>query len=207
LTGLGRSGPVRVGEADTSKLRRQGLWLEGISIAWTVLVAALAVAAGITASSIALIGLGLESAIEILAAITVMWQLIGGAARASRATRLIAITFLAGGAYLVADSIRELAGHDHSGKPDTELAVAAAALLTMPLLALWKRRTGRALSSQPLIADADETRLAAAAAAAALAGVGLDAWLGWWWTVPLAGLVIGGLAFTEVAHLWQHRHD
>ena len=127
MTGLGRSGPVRVGEADTSKLRRQGLWLEGISIAWTVLVAALAVAAGITASSIALIGLGLESAIEILAAMTVMWQLIGGAARASRATRLIAITFLAGGAYLVADSIRELAGHDHSGKPDTELAVAAAA--------------------------------------------------------------------------------
>ena len=113
---------------------------------------------------------------------------------------------MAGGLYLTAESIKEIVGNDHSGKPAAGLAVAAAALLTMPVLAVWKHRTGQALNSRALIADADETALAAAAAATALAGVGLDTWLDWWWAVPAAGLVIAVLAFAEVGHIWRHRH-
>ena len=82
--------------------------------------------------------------------------------------------------------------------------MAGAALLIMPLLALEKRRTGRALDSRTLLADADETTLAAAAGGAALAGVGLDTWLGWWWAVPAAALVIAALAFGESIHIWRH---
>jgi divalent metal cation (Fe/Co/Zn/Cd) transporter len=173
---------------------------------WTVAVAAVAIAAGIAASSIALIGLGLESVIELLAAAIVIWHLGADAAREGRAMRLIGATFLAGAAYLSVESIRELAIHDHSGHSAVGLAVAAAALLTMPLLAFEKRRTGRALGSRTLLADAEETTLAAAAAAAALAGVGLDTRLGWWWTVPAAGLVIAALAVREGIHIWRHSH-
>ena len=172
---------------------------------WTVAVAAVAITAGVAASSIALIGLGVESVIELLAAAIVVWQLGGGRARERGAMRLIGATFLASAAYLAVESIRELAGSDHSGHSTVGFVVAAAALLIMPLLALEKRRTGRALDSPPLLADANETILAAAAAAAALAGVGLDNWLGWWWTVPAAGLVIAALASWECLHIWRHR--
>jgi divalent metal cation (Fe/Co/Zn/Cd) transporter len=178
-----------------------------MSMTWTVAVAAVAFTAGVAASSIALIGLGLESVIELLAAAIVIWQLGGGTARERRAMRLIGATFLASAAYLAVESIRELAGGDHSGHSTVGVVVAAAALLIMPLLALEKRRAGRALDSPPLLADANETTLAAAAAAAALAGVGLDNWLGWWWTVPAAGLVIAALAGWECLHIWRHSHS
>jgi divalent metal cation (Fe/Co/Zn/Cd) transporter len=191
-------------DAELTRLRRRGLLLESMSMAWTVAVAAVALAAGLVASSIALIGLGLESVIELLAAAIVVVHLEASAARERRAMRLIGVTFLAGAAYLAVESSRELAVHDHSGHSAAGLAVAAAALLVMPLLALEKRRTGRALSSPMLLADAHETTLAAAAAAAALTGVGQDTGLGWWWTVPVAGLVIAALAVREGIHIWRH---
>jgi divalent metal cation (Fe/Co/Zn/Cd) transporter len=190
--------------AELTQLRRRGLWLEGITMAWTLAVAVVAVAAGVAASSVALVGLGLESVIELLAAGIVIWQLRGGAARESRAMRLIAMTFAASAAYLAVESIKEIIERDHSGHSTAGLVIAGAALLTMPLLALAKRSTGQALASHPMLADAQETTLAAAAAAAALAGVGLDTWLGWWWSVPAAGLVIAALAATESVHLWMH---
>lgn len=191
---------------ELTQLRRRGLWLAGISMAWTAVVAAVAIATGVVASSVALVGLGLESVIELLAAVIVIWQLGGGTARESRAMRLIGATFLASAAYLAVESIKELAGRDHSGHSPAGLVVAGAALLIMPLLALAKRRTGQALANHPMLADAEETALAAAAAAAALAGVGLDTWLGWWWTVPAAGLVIAALAAAESVRLWMGGH-
>lgn len=193
-------------ETELTQLRRRGLWLQGISMAWTVVVAAVAIAAGIAASSVDLVGLGLESVIELLAAAIVIWQLSGGAARESWAMRLIGVAFLASAAYLAVDSIRELAERDQSRHSTAGLVVAGAALLVMPLLALAKRRTGRALASSPMLADAEETAMAAAAAATALVGVGLDTWLGWWWIVPAAGLVIAALAATESVLLWRHSY-
>jgi divalent metal cation (Fe/Co/Zn/Cd) transporter len=175
-----------------------------MTVAWTLAAAVVAVAAGLKASSIALIGLGLESAIELLAAAIVIWQLAGGQERERRAVRIIGVAFLAAAVYLSTASIRQLAGHDHSGKSAVGVAVAAAALVVMSLLAVSKRRTGTVLGSRVLIADAAETALTGAAAAAALAGEGLDAWLGWWWTVPAAGLAIAVIAVIEVIEIWAH---
>jgi divalent metal cation (Fe/Co/Zn/Cd) transporter len=193
-------------EADLIRLRRRGVWLQRTSVAWTVTVAAVAIAAGIAASSIALIGLGLESAIEVLAAAIVLWQLSGGDDAENRAVGLIAITFLGGAAYLLAESIHELASHHQSRHSAGGVAVASAALAGLPILALLKRRAGRALGSRTLLADAVETWLAAAAAAAALLGTGLDDRLGWWWAVPAGGLVIAALAVIESIETWRHRH-
>jgi divalent metal cation (Fe/Co/Zn/Cd) transporter len=197
-----------MGSPDTEmgRLRRRGLWLEGISMAWTTVVAVVAIWAGVAASSIAVIGLGLESAIELLAAAIVIWRLAGEHDRETRAIRLISMIILASAIYLSAESIRELAADDHGGHPTTGLVIAAAALVVMSLLALEKRRVGRALGSETLAADAAETTLTAIAAAAALAGVGLDTWLGWWWAVPAAGLAIAIVAFIEAFEIWAHRH-
>jgi divalent metal cation (Fe/Co/Zn/Cd) transporter len=191
-------------ETAPGRLRRRGQWLAGITIAWTLAVAVVAIAAGVKASSIALIGLGLESAIELLAAAIVIWQLAGGQKREHHAVRLIGVAFLGAAAYLFTQGIRQLASHAHSGKSAAGLAVAAATVVVMSLLALSKRRTGKVLGSRVLAADAAETALAAVAAAAALAGVGLDTWFGWWWTVPAASLAIAVVAVMEVIEIWAH---
>ena len=193
-------------EADLNRLRHRGVWLEAVSMAWALAVAVAAIAAGIVASSIALIGLGLESAIGLLVAAICVWQLRSGwGTGQSRAAGLICVAFLTGALYLVAESIHELASHQQSAHSVAGLAISSAALIVLAVLALTKRRVGQALGSGALLADAAETGLSALAAAAALLGVGLDDWLGWWWTVPAAGLAIAALAVIECIHTWRHR--
>jgi divalent metal cation (Fe/Co/Zn/Cd) transporter len=193
-------------EADLDRLRRRGVWLEAASMVWTLTVAVAALGAGIVASSIALVGLGLDSAIELLTAAIVVWQLRRGRGTGEkRAAGLIAVTFLAGAAYLTAESTHELASHQQSAHSAAGLAISSAALVVLAVLALAKRRVGQALGSVTLRADAAETGLSAAAAAAALLGTGLDDWFGWWWTVPAAGLAIAALAIMEGIHTWRHR--
>jgi divalent metal cation (Fe/Co/Zn/Cd) transporter len=187
-----------------SRLRRRGFWLEYASMAWMTAEAAVAVISGIIASSIALIGFGLDSVIEFFAAAVVVWQLRGtvSAERETRALRLIGVTFFALAAYLTVESITALVSQQHPGQSLAGIAVTAAALVVMPLLALAKRRTGQQLGNQALIADAAESAFCAFTSAAALLGIGLNAWLGWWWADPAAALVIAGLAVREGIEAW-----
>ena len=185
-------------------LRRRGFRLEYASMAWMTAEAAVAVTAGIIASSIALTGFGLDSVIEFFAAAIVIWQLRGeGEERETRAVRLIGVTFFTLAAYLTVESIRDLAGHARPGQSVPGLAVSAAALLVMPALAIAKRRTGRALGNRTLIADSAETAFCALTSAATLLGVGLNTWAGWWWADPAAGLIIAALAVKEGLEAWE----
>jgi divalent metal cation (Fe/Co/Zn/Cd) transporter len=201
-----RAAPVTVPvpAAARARLRRRGFLLEYASIAWMTAEAAVAITAGIIASSIALTGFGLDSVIELAAAIIVVWQLRGdGEERETRAVRLIGVTFFALAAYLAIEGIRDLAGHARPAGSPAGLAIAAAALVVMPALALAKRRTGQALGNQALIADSAETAFCALTSAATLAGTGLNAWAGWWWADPAAGLIIAALAAREGLQAWQ----
>ena len=192
-----------------ARLRRRGFWLEYASLAWMAAEAAVAITTGVLASSIALTGFGLDSVIEFFAAAIVIWQLRGeveGQDRETRAVRLIGVTFFALAAYLTIESIRDLAGHARPGHSVPGLAITAAALAVMPLLAVAKRRTGRALGNRTLIADSAETAFCALTAAAALLGTGLNSWLGWWWADPAAGLLIAALALKEGLETWAD-HD
>jgi divalent metal cation (Fe/Co/Zn/Cd) transporter len=115
---------------------------------------AVAITAGVIASSLALVGLGLDSVVEFFAAAIVVWQLRGeGEDRETRAVRLIGATFFALALYLTVEGIRDLAGHARPEQSTAGLAVTAAALVVMPLLAIAKRRTGAALGNRTLIAD------------------------------------------------------
>jgi divalent metal cation (Fe/Co/Zn/Cd) transporter len=186
-------------------LAQRGLWLEYASMAWMTVEAAVAITAGIIASSIALIAFGLDSVVEFAAGAIVIWQLRGGSnQREHRAVRLIAATLFLLAAYLVIESIRDLISQARPGVSAAGLIVTAAALLVMPLLALAKQRTGRALDNQALITDAAESTLCALTSGAALLGVGLNAWLGWWWADPAAALVIAGLAVREGLEAWEN---
>ncbi len=195
--------------AEVSRLRRRGFWLEYASMAWMTVEAAVAIISGIIASSIALIGFGLDSVIEFFAATVVVWQLRGTVSedRETRALRLIALTFFALAAYLAIESITNLVSQHRPEQSTAGIAVTAAALVVMPLLALAKRRTGQSLGNQALIADAAESAFCAFTAAAALLGIGLNAWLGWWWADPAAALVIAGLAVKEGIEAWENDSD
>jgi divalent metal cation (Fe/Co/Zn/Cd) transporter len=189
-----------------ARLRRRGFWLEYASMAWMVAEAAVAITAGVLASSIALTGFGLDSVIEFFAAAIVIWQLrgeIAGEQRETMAVRLIGMTFFALAAYLAIEGIRDLATGTQPRQSLPGLAIAAAALLVMPGLAVAKRRTGRALGNRTLIADSAETAFCAATSAATLAGVGLNAWAGWWQADPIAGFVIAALAVKEGLEAWE----
>ena len=191
----------------TARLRRRGFGLEFAGMAWMTAEAAVAITAGVLASSTALIGFGLDSVIEFFAAAIVVWQLRGeDEDRETRAVRLIGATFFALAAYLTVQSIRDLAGHARPEQSIPGLAVTAAALIVMPLLAVAKRRTGRALGNRTLIADSAETAFCALTSAATLLGIGLNAWLGWWWADPAAGLAIAALAVKEGLEAWED-HD
>jgi divalent metal cation (Fe/Co/Zn/Cd) transporter len=186
-----------------ARLRRRGFWLEYASMAWMTAEAAVAVTAGVLASSIALVGFGLDSVIEFSAAAIVVWQLRGGGEeRETRAVRLIGVTFFALALYLTVEGIRDLVTHARPGQSAAGLAVAGAALIVMPGLAVAKRRTGQALGNRTLIADSAETAFCAFTSAATLLGVGLNTWLGWWQADPAAALIIAALALREGIEAW-----
>jgi divalent metal cation (Fe/Co/Zn/Cd) transporter len=196
---------LTISPAELARLRRRGFVLEYASMAWMTAEAAVAITAGVLASSIALTGFGLDSVTEFLAAVIVIWQLRGdGEDRETRAVRLIGVTFFALAAYLAAESIHALVTRARPGHSVAGLAITAAALAVMPLLAIAKRRTGQAMGNRTLIADSAETAFCAATSAAALAGVGLNTALGWWWADPAAALAIAALAVKEGLEAWHH---
>ena len=196
--------------AGLARLRRRGFWLEYAGMAWMTAEAAVAMTAGVVASSIVLTGFGLDSVIEFSAAAVVVWQLRGeerGEERETRAMRLIGVTFFALALFLAVEGIRDLITQARPGQSAAGLAVAGAALIVMPGLAVAKRRTGRALGNRTLVADSAETAFCALTSAATLLGVGLNTWLGWWWADPAAALVIAALAVKEGLEAWGQDAD
>lgn len=192
------------------RLRRRGLFLAALTIAWNVVEAVVAVSAGIAAGSIALVGFGFDSTIEVLSAVVVVWQfrgeLRGGddEERERRALRLIAIGFFVLATYVVAEAARDLFLVDsRAAESRVGIVLAALSLAVMPALAIAKRRTATALGSPTLRADAAETMLCSWLSATLLGGLLLNATVGWSWADPVAAIIIAGLAAKEGLEAWR----
>lgn len=180
-------------------LVRQALLLERISIAWMVAEGGAAIATGLLAHSVALIGFGFDSGLELVAAFALFRRLSaelrGGDVEAAerherRALWIVGVTLLLLGAYIVIDAGLSLYRHRAPERSPLGLAVAVVALVAMPLLGRAKLRVGRAIGSRALVADAKETFACAWLSAAVVAGVGLNAALGWWWADSIAALAM-----------------
>ncbi len=186
-----------------SRLIRRGVSLEVFTLAWMTVEAAVAVAAGIAAGSVALVAFGLDSVIEFVAALVVLREFRAeqmGLARPGgerKALRVIAVTFFLLAAYIAIDGLYTLVSVSRPEHSVPGIAVAGAALLVMPTLALFKRRTGEQLESQALVADAAESAFCAYLSAVVLIGVALNAAFGWWWADPAAALLIIPLVMQE----------
>jgi divalent metal cation (Fe/Co/Zn/Cd) transporter len=195
-------------------LLRRGITLEAATVGWNVIEGLIAVSAGILASSIALIGFGVDSFVETASGAVVGWRLwaeITGGADEERAEALERLTGrIAGGlllglaAYIVVDAGRRLGGYGAEAEESRlGIALTAISLVVMPLLGRAKLRTAIALKSGALRADAYETLACAWLSLTTLAGLALNAALGWWWADPLAALVIVPLAMCEGIEGWR----
>lgn len=182
-------------------LVRRGRWLAVATIAWNCIEGVAAISAGIAAGSIALVGFGVDSYVEVLSGVIILWRLSHhGASAASadrRATRFIAVTFLLLAVGVAVEAIRRLA----TGAPPDEstfgIVIAATSLVVMPLLARAKRRVGVQLGSRAVQADATETTLCVWLSAILLLGLVANALFGWWWMDPVAALGIVYIAGRE----------
>jgi len=168
---------------------------------------AIAIAAGFTASSIALIGFGADSLIEALAGGVVLWLFTGTRRGSSiaerRAQQLIAVSFFLLAGYVSVEALRALVNADHPAASWVGIGLAAFTAPTMPLLAYAKRRLGNQLHSSATVKEAAQTRLCAYLSIALLLGLGANALAGWWWADPLAALAIAAVALKEGRESWR----
>ncbi len=197
-------------ELEARRWRRFAWWLTGITVAWNSLEALVAVVSGLLSRSIALLGFGLDSIVEVSSALVIVWRLArhGGDAEANeraeqRAVRLIALSFFTLAAYVAYDSLSKLLGvGDRPEHSPVGLALVALSLVVMPSLVWVKRRVASRIGSVALDADADQTKVCAYLSAVVLLGLAANALLGWWWMDPLAGLAVAGLAAREGYEAW-----
>jgi divalent metal cation (Fe/Co/Zn/Cd) transporter len=168
---------------------RLGRRLEYVTIAWNSVEALVAIVSGFLAGSIALVGFGLDSVIEVASGAALLWRL-RDQRRERRALQIVGMSFLALAAYVLVESSRDLRGHEAPERSLPGIAIAAASVLVMPLLARAKRRVAARLDSRAMHADSRQTDLCAYLSAILLGGLLLNAGLGWWWADPVAGLIM-----------------
>ena len=186
--------------SDRSDLVRRATLLNRLTIGWNAIEGVVAIAAGIAASSVGLIAFGLDSGIEVSAAVVLAWRLHqerrdGCQLPADdRARRLIAWSFAALAAYVSVSAVIDLVGRHAPEASSLGIAIAGLSLIVMPLLAAAKRRVAIALGSQAAVAEAAQTNVCTMLSAALLIGLSANAVLGWWWADPIAGLAIAGVS-------------
>ena len=191
-------------EAPRSRAIGRARLLAWVGLGWHAVEAAVAIAAGVIASSIALVGFGADSLIELLAGVIVLWRLASGL-RERRAQQLIAVSFYALSLYVTYEAIHTLAVESHPQVSWVGIGLSIVTLATMPPLAIAKQRVAVALDSSAVSSESRQTMLCAYLSAGLLIGLALNATLGWWWADPLTALGIAAVAAKEGRNAWHGR--
>jgi divalent metal cation (Fe/Co/Zn/Cd) transporter len=195
-------------DPDRSRLQRNALFLEYATIAWNLGEAVLTIGLGIAAASLALIGFGTDSIIEVFASSVVVWHIAPGHAvdhprRTARALRLVAVAFSVLAIILFAVAMRDLVTGRRPGESPWGIAYLAITACVMFGLAMGKRRIARRLDSAPLHSEATLTFLDGTLASGTTIGLTLNALWGWWWADPAAALLVALVAASEARDNWR----
>ena len=175
---------------------QRGILLEYLTIGWNVIEGMAAVASGALSGSIALIGFGIDSFIEVSSGSVLLWRLRSERRGANRedverkALKLVGASFLLLAAYVSVDAIKTLNQREQPERSLVGIVVAVLSLLVMPLLARQKRKAAANLQSPALRADSRQTSLCAYLSVILLGGLLLNAVFGWWWADPVAALAM-----------------
>jgi divalent metal cation (Fe/Co/Zn/Cd) transporter len=186
-------------------LSRRVRWLVAATITYNIIEAVIAISAGKVASSTALIGFGLDSAIEVASATAVAWQFSGKdpEVRERAALKVIAVSFFALAAYITVESVHALMGARPAEHSTVGIALAAVSLVVMPFLSYAQRRAGRELGSASAVADSKQTLLCSYLSGVLLVGLLLNSLFGWSWADPIVALVIAAAAIKEGRDAWR----
>jgi divalent metal cation (Fe/Co/Zn/Cd) transporter len=186
---------------------RRARLLSWVSLVWMSLEGGIAITAGILAGSIALIGFGIDSAIEGVASVVIIWRFTGARmlshAAEERARKLVAVQFFLLAPYVTFEAIQHLAAGDRPEVSVLGMVLTASSLIGMPLLGVEKQRVARELGSQATHGEGSQNLLCAYLAGAVLLGLVGNAALGWWWLDPVAALVIAAVALREGVETWR----
>ena len=200
-----RQGPVELAERE--RLIRRAKALSWLSLAYMSAEGAIAITAAILASSVALLGFGLDSAIEGLASIIVIWRFTGTRRLSEhaeqRAQRLVAITFFLLAPYITQDAIRTLINGEHPGTSWLGIGLSISSIIVMPFLGKAKQEIGQRLGSGATAGEGTQNMLCAYLAAGVLTGLVLNTAFGLWWADPAVALGIGALALYEGRQTWR----
>ena len=185
-------------------LRRRGIRLALLIVVWDVVEGAVALTAGIASGSIALVGFGIDSSIEVFAALVVLAHLRGNRwAGRAWALRAIAVTFWLLAVYVAVEAVSELAAGSDAGTSIVGIALNVVTLAVMVPVSIAQIRTGRRLDNEVLLAQAKETWLSNALSVNVLAGLGLNAVFGWAWADPTVALVVAAFAAYAGIDAWR----
>ena len=186
---------------------RKAKWLSWVSLAYMSIEGVVAVAAGIVAGSIALIGFGLDSAIEGFASIVIVWRFTGWRTLSQeaelRAQKLVAVQFFILAPYVAYESGRALIEGARPEESMVGIVLAATSLVLMPMLGRAKQRIGARIGSSATASEGKQNLLCAYLAGAVLVGLLGNALFGAWWLDPIVGLLIAGVAIREGRESWR----
>jgi divalent metal cation (Fe/Co/Zn/Cd) transporter len=198
---------VTLPEGERDRLVRRAKALSWLSLAWMTVEGAVAITAALVAGSVALLGFGLDSVIEALASVIVIWRFTGDRRLSDhaeqRAQRLVALSFFLLAPYVAQDAIRTLIAGDHPSISWVGIGLSISSLILMPVLGRAKQSIGSQLGSGATADEGAQNLLCAYLAAGVLAGLIVNAALGWWWADPLIALGIAGLAVKEGRETWR----
>jgi divalent metal cation (Fe/Co/Zn/Cd) transporter len=187
---------INLDRIERSKLVAKGRRLEYFTIAYNSLEGLIALVAGLMAGSIALVGFGFDSLIEVTSGAALLWRLHSDADESRRerveaiTVRIVGVCFLLLAAYVSYDSIKSLIWREEPRESIPGIVLAIASLIVMPLLVRAKRKVARGIKSNALMADSKQTELCTYLSAILLGGLLLNALFGWWWADPMAALVM-----------------
>jgi divalent metal cation (Fe/Co/Zn/Cd) transporter len=195
------------GSADYLRLARRAKWLSWASLGYMAMEGLVAVVAGIVAGSIALIGFGIDSAIEGFASVIIVWRFTGSRTLShkaeDRAQKLVAVQFFILAPYVAIEAIRALVNGSRPDESVVGIALAASSLVVMPLLGRAKQRIGRRINSSATASEGKQNLLCAYLAAALLVGLLGNALVAAWWLDPLVALLIAYVAVREGVEAWR----
>jgi divalent metal cation (Fe/Co/Zn/Cd) transporter len=190
-----------------ARLARRAKLLSWLSLAWMTIEGAVAIAAGIVASSIALIGFGLDSAIEGLASVIIIWRFTGtrvfSHVAEERAQKLVAVQFFLLAPYVTFESLRSLIGGEHPDVSLVGIGLAVGSVILMPMLGIAKQRLADRMGSAATAGEGRQNMLCAYLAGALLVGLLGNALIGAWWLDPVVGLLIAFVAVREGLEAWR----
>jgi divalent metal cation (Fe/Co/Zn/Cd) transporter len=198
--------PPGDGPGERDGLIRRAKALSWLSLAWMTVEGAVAITAALVAGSVALLGFGIDSVIEGLASVIVIWRFTGARRLSEAAERpaqkAVAVSFFLLAPYIAQDAIRALAAGEHPSTSWVGIGLSVSSIIVMPLLGRAKQRVGERLGSGATAGEGAQNLLCAYMAAGVLVGLASNVALGWWWLDPLIALVIAALAVREGREAW-----